>query len=476
MNYRKEIDSLGEVTVPIDVLYGAQTTRAIENFTITQHSTHPQMIKAIGMVKKAAAIANHQSGYLDKERLSFIVQACDEVIEGGLNQYFVTDVIQGGAGTSVNMNANEVIANRASQLANKPIGIYDYIHPNDHVNFGQSTNDVFPTSGKLAALFLVHELLDELEQLRKAVYDKSKEFSRILKMGRTHLQDAVPIKLGQEFHAYATSFTRDLKRINSAFDDLKSVNMGATAVGTGINTDENYKKIIVPTLSEICGIKLSSSKDLVDGTRNVDTLVWASSSLKTFGVNLSKMCNDLRLMASGPKAGFFEISFPERQPGSSIMPGKVNPVIAEVSNQVAFNVFGNDVTILKAAEAGQLELNVFEPVIFYNLFQSIETLTNACRTLRLNAIEGLVANRDQIKHLVESSVGSVTALAPHIGYENASKIAKQTLKQNRKLIEIILESGLLSKEDIDIILDIDAMTKPGIPGKKLLRRKEKKAK
>ena len=473
MDYRIEVDSLGEVQVPKDALYGAQTTRAISNFTITRLTTHPKMIQAIGMVKKAAAIANHECGYIDEERLGYIIQACDEVISGLHNDSFIADVIQGGAGTSVNMCANEVIANRAAQLANQPIGVYDYIHPNDHINFGQSTNDVFPTSGKLAALFLVDELQKEVQLLRTSVLSKSREFSKILKVGRTHLQDAVPIKLGQEFHAYATALTRDIKRINLAFNDLKSVNMGATAVGTGINTDEKYKAIIVPQLSKICNIKLSSAKDLVDGTRNVDTLVWASSSLKILGVNLSKMCNDLRLMASGPKAGFFEISFPERQPGSSIMPGKVNPVIAEVVNQVAFNVFGNDVTITKAAEAGQLELNVFEPVLFYNLFEMIETLTNACRTLRLNAMDGIVANREQIAFLVDNSVGSITALAPHIGYANSSKIAKQALHQNRKLLEIILESGLVSKEDLEVILDIDAMTRPGIPGKKLLKKKNK---
>lgn len=473
--YRVEHDSLGQVLVPVNVLYGAQTMRALSNFKITTRTTNKKMIRALGMIKKACAIANNKCGLLDDERLEYIVTACDEVIEGKLDQYFITDEIQGGAGTSVNMNANEVIANRAAQLAGRTIGTYDYIHPNDHINYGQSTNDVFPTAGKLTCLFMVEELLSELTLLEKSLSAKGVEFNGVIKMGRTHLQDAVPIKLGQEFNAFATSLTRDMKRIRIAFNDLKSVNMGATAVGTGINTDERYKRIIVPTLSEIARIQLSSARDLVDGTRNCDTFVWASSALKTFCVNLSKMCNDLRMMASGPKAGFNEIHLPERQPGSSIMPGKVNPVILEVTNQVCFNVFGNDHTILKAAEAGQLELNVFEPVLFKNLFESLETLTNACHTLRVNCIDGIEANIENCQHLVDISIGSITALAPHIGYENASKIAKTALKENRKFREVLLEVGLLTEDELNIILDIDAMTKPGIPGKKLLDKKRKEA-
>lgn len=473
ITFRTEKDSLGSVLVPSNVLYGAQTMRALSNFRITNQTTNRRMVQALGMIKKACAITNNKCGLLDDERTDYIVQACDEVIEGKLNEYFITDAIQGGAGTSVNMNANEVIANRAAQLAGKEIGMYDYIHPNDHINYGQSTNDVFPTAGKLTCLFLVNELLEELDLLEQSLSHKAHEFSGIIKMGRTHLQDAVPIKLGQEFNAYSTSLTRDMKRIRVAFNDLKSVNMGATAVGTGINTDERYKRMIVPILSDICRIQLSSARDLVDGTRNCDTFVFASASLKTFSVNLSKMCNDLRLMASGPKAGFNEIHLPERQPGSSIMPGKVNPVILEVTNQVCFNVFGNDLTILKAAEAGQLELNVFEPVLFYNLFQSLETLANACRTLRINCIDGIEANIENCQHLVDISVGSITALAPHIGYANASSIAKQALKENRKFREVLLEVGLLTEEELNIILDIDAMTKPGIPGKKLLEKKKK---
>lgn len=461
---RIERDSLGEIEVPKNALYGGQTVRAMKNFPITYLKTHPQMIHSLGMIKKACALANHECGHLDDERCKFIVEACDEVISGKLNEWFITDVIQGGAGTSTNMNTNEVIANRAAQLAGKAIGQYDYIHPNDHVNFGQSTNDVFPTAGKLTSLFLVNNLIEELLILQESLLDKSIEFNDVIKLGRTHLQDAVPIRMGQEFHAFATSIVRDIRRIKLSFSDLKSVNMGATAVGTGINTDERYKKICVRFLGEIAQIDITSSRDLIDGTRNVDPFVFAHGSLKTLSVNLSKMCNDIRLMASGPKTGLSEIILPARQPGSSIMPGKINPVIPEVCNQVCFQVFGNDITITKAAEAGQMELNVFEPVLFYNLFQSIDLLTNACYTLRDNAIVGIIANKFHCREVMENSLGTATALAPHIGYANASKMAKLALSENRKLKELILEHGLMTKDKLDQVLDIDEMTRAGIPG------------
>lgn len=462
--FRLERDSLGEVEVPIDALYGVQTVRATRNFPITSLKTHPMMIRSLGMIKKACALANHECGHLDDERTKYITTACDEVIAGKHNEWFITDVIQGGAGTSTNMNANEVIANRAAQLAGKPIGTYDYIHPNDHVNFGQSTNDVFPTAGKLTCLFLVEGLLEELMLLQESLLDKSMEFNDVIKLGRTHLQDAVPIRMGQEFHAFATAIVRDIRRIKVAFSNLKSINMGATAIGTGINTDERYKKICVRFLCEISQIDLKSAKDLIDGTRNVDPFVFAHSSLKTLCVNLSKMCNDLRLMASGPKTGLSEIILPARQPGSSIMPGKINPVIPEVCNQVCFQVFGNDLTITKAAEAGQMELNVFEPVLFYNLFQSIDILTHACYTLRDNAIVGIIANKEHCLDVMENSLGTATALAPHIGYANASKMAKQALQENRKLKELILENHLMSEEKLEQVLNIKEMTSAGIPG------------
>ena len=472
--FRIEKDSLGEIAVPKDALYGAQTQRATMNFQITGRTMHKEMIRSIAKVKKASAYCNNLCGYIDDERLGYIMEACDEAAEGKLDQWFITDCIQGGAGTSFNMNANEVLSNRAAQLAGKTIGTYDYIHPNDHLNFGQSTNDVFPTAGRLTALSLVGTLLEEVTLLQRSLLNKSKEFDDVIKMGRTHLQDAVPIRLGQEFHAYATMLNRDIKRIRMAFNDLKAVNMGATAVGTGLNADEKYKKIIVPVLSDMSGIDLTAAKDMVDGTRNCDTLAFASGALKVLAVNLSKMCNDLRMMASGPKAGLAEIKLPDRQPGSSIMPGKVNPVIAEVCNQACFNVIGNDVTIAKAAEAGQLELNVFEPVLFKNLFESIEILSNACRTLRLNAIDGIEANRENCLFFVERSVAPITAFAPHIGYANASKIAKKALIENRTLREVLLESKLITEKELEIIMDVQEMTKPGISGSKLLNKKKGK--
>lgn len=463
-DFRLEYDSLGEVKVPKNALYGAQTVRATKNFPITHMTTHPIMVRSLGMIKKACALANHECGHLDDERTRYIIMACDEVIDGKHDRWFITDVIQGGAGTSTNMNANEVIANRAAQLASRDIGVYDYIHPNDHVNFGQSTNDVFPTAGKLTALFLIEGLLEELMLLQESLLDKSIEFNDVIKLGRTHLQDAVPIRMGQEFHAFATAIVRDIRRIKVSFANLKSINMGATAVGTGINTDERYKHICVRALGEIAQIELTSARDLIDGTRNVDPFVFAHSSLKTLCVNLSKMCNDIRLMASGPKTGLSEILLPPRQPGSSIMPGKVNPVIPEVCNQVCFQVFGNDTTITKAAEAGQMELNVFEPVLFYNLFQSIDLLTHACYTLRDNAIVGIVANKEHCLEVMENSLGTATALAPHIGYANASKMAKLALKENRKLKELILENKLMSEEKLKEVLNIREMTSAGIPG------------
>lgn len=469
--FRIEKDSLGSVEVPSHALYGVQTMRATKNFPITGLKTHPVMIRSLGMIKKACALANHECGHLDDERCKWIVKACDEVIAGSLNEWFITDVIQGGAGTSTNMNTNEVIANRAAQLSGHELGVYDYIHPNDHVNFGQSTNDVFPTAGKLTALFLVNDLLEELMLLQEALLDKSIEFNDVIKLGRTHLQDAVPIRMGQEFHAFATSIVRDIRRIKLSFSNLKSINMGATAIGTGINADERYKRICVRFLCEISDIELTSARDLIDGTRNVDPFVFAHSSLKTLCVNLSKMCNDIRMMASGPKTGLSEILLPAKQPGSSIMPGKVNPVIPEVCNQVCFQVFGNDMTITKAAEAGQLELNVFEPVLFFNLFQSIDLLIHACHTLRINCIYGIAANKEHCKELVENSLGTATALAPHIGYATASKMAKEALKENRKLKELILEQGLMTKEKLDSVLNIKEMTSVGIPG---MRKKSNK--
>ncbi len=460
--YRIEQDSLGSLEVPKEVYYGIQTVRALNNFKITNRTIHPQLIRSLGIVKKAALLANHQLGYIDDKRKDFMVEATNEVIEHKLDNQFPTDPIQGGAGTSINMNVNEVIANRAGELAGYELGRYEYIHPNDHVNFAQSTNDVIPTAGKLTALVLADKLMVEIKALTESLLDKSEAFKGIVKVGRTHLQDAIPIQLSQEFHAYYSALSRDLIRIQKAFEDLREINMGATAVGTGLNSDPRYKDLVVGYINELSGYKFQSASDLVDSTRHVDGLVWAHSALKTFSVNLSKLANDVRLMASGPLTGLNEISIPEKQPGSSIMPGKVNPVIFEVTNQVCFQVFGNDTTIIKAAEAGQLELNVMEPVILYNLFESLEILTNVVSTLNHNGIKGIQANTEVMAEMFDRSLSLATVLAPTLGYKVASNLAKRAIKENKKFKDLILEEKLLTTEQLEALFDIEKITNPGI--------------
>lgn len=469
-NYRLETDSIGTLQVPAKAYYGIQSLRGKNNFNITGYRISNDFIKALAYVKKASALANLEAGVLPENIVNAIVLASEEIIQGNFMDEFITDVIQGGAGTSMNMNINEVIANRGGELLGGELGKYDKVHPNDHVNYGQSTNDVIPTAGKLAIQMMAKELLESLTGLYNVLIEKSKEFDDVIKMGRTHLQDAVPIRLGQEFKAYANPILRDIKRIGLALEDLKTVNMGATAVGTGINADTKYVKEVVKILSQVTDVDFIQSDDLVDGTRNLDSFVWLSSALKVTAVNLSKMANDLRLMASGPKTGLAEINLPQQQPGSSIMPGKVNPVIPEVMNQVCFQIFGNDQTITKAAEAGQLELNVFEPVLFFNLFQSIEILKNGVNTLVENCLMGITANKDRCQELVDRSVGTITALNPHIGYKNAADIAKTSIKTGISVVDLVLERNLLTREELDIILNPFEMTKPGIPGKHLLRK------
>lgn len=469
-NYRLETDSIGTLQVPAKAYYGIQSLRGKNNFNITGYRISNDFIKALAYVKKASALANLEAGVLPENIVNAIVLASEEIIQGNFMDEFITDVIQGGAGTSMNMNINEVIANRGGEILGGELGKYDKVHPNDHVNYGQSTNDVIPTAGKLAIQIMAKELLESLTGLYNVLIEKSKEFDDVIKMGRTHLQDAVPIRLGQEFKAYANPILRDIKRIGLALEDLKTVNMGATAVGTGINADTKYVKEVVKILSQVTDVDFIQSDDLVDGTRNLDSFVWLSSALKVTAVNLSKMANDLRLMASGPKTGLAEINLPQQQPGSSIMPGKVNPVIPEVMNQVCFQIFGNDQTITKAAEAGQLELNVFEPVLFFNLFQSIEILKNGVNTLVENCLMGITANKDRCQELVDRSVGTITALNPHIGYKNAADIAKTSIKTGISVVDLVLERNLLTREELDIILNPFEMTKPGIPGKHLLRK------
>ena len=469
--FRIESDSIGSLQVPADAYYGVQSLRGKNNFYITGYHLNHDFIKAMAYVKKAAAIANYEAGVISKEVADAMVTACDEIIGGRFKDQFITDVIQGGAGTSMNMNVNEVIANRAGELLGGELGKYDKVHPNDHVNYGQSTKDVIPTAGKLAIQMMASELINTLQRLYDTLMAKGEEFDHVIKMGRTHHQDAVPIRLGQEFRAFAQPVARDIKRITLALDDLTFVNMGATAVGTGINADVKYVENVVRTLSEVTGYDFKQSYDLVDGTRNLDSFVWLSSAIKTCAVNLSKTANDLRLMASGPKAGLAEINLPQQQPGSSIMPGKVNPVIPEVLNQVCFQIFGNDITITKAAEAGQLELNVFEPVLFFNLFQSIEILKNGINTFIDNCVAGITANEAACKEWVDKSVGIITALNPHIGYKNAADIAKTSLKTGVPVAELVLQRGLLTQEELNTILNPFEMTKPGIPGKNILLNK-----
>ncbi|MCY6485177.1 aspartate ammonia-lyase [Clostridium aestuarii] len=470
MLFRLESDSIGEKQVPKSAYYGVQTLRAAENFKITGLTIHPQFIIALAEVKKAAAITNMSARVLEERIGNAIIEACDEIIAGNLHEYFITDPIQGGAGTSMNMNANEVIANRATEILGGEKGDY-IVHPNDHVNMGQSTNDVIPTSGKITTGKLLNTALEKLEQLYEALQSKAKEFDCVVKMGRTQMQDAVPIRLGQEFNAYSRAIKRDICRIKTTLPNLLSVNMGGTAVGTGINADERYVENIALELREVTGLDITQAEDLVDGTQNLDCYVEVSAALKTCAVNLSKMANDFRLLSSGPRCGFGEINLPSKQNGSSIMPGKVNPVIPEVVSQVAFNVIGNDMTITMAAEAGQLELNAFEPVVFYKLFQSIDTIKNGVDTFVKNCIKGITANDKRCKELVYNSVGIITAICPHVGYKKAAEIAKKAIKTDKAVTEIALEEGVLNKEEIDTILDVYGMTVPGISGKQLMKNK-----
>ncbi len=469
--YRIEADSLGEKYVPEKAYYGVQTVRAEENFPITKTPIHKELVKALALTKKATSLANKKTNCISAKIADAMVQACEEIIAGKFDSEFITDAIQGGAGTSMNMNVNEVISNRAAEILGLPMGVYDVIHPNDHANYGQSTNDVVPTAGKIAVINLTKELLLKLEKLKNELLKKAERYSECIKMGRTHLQDAIPISFGQQFKAFAECIKRDIDRIQFALTGMYTTNMGATAVGTGLNADIDYVKNIVPIMNEVTGLEFLQADDLVDSTRNVESFVWLSSSLKTLAVNMSKNSNDIRLMASGPKAGFYELILPKLQPGSSIMPGKVNPVIPEVMNQICFQVFGNDLIITKAAEAGQLELNVFFPVLIRNLLESIEILTNGVNQFTEMALKDIVINEDVCKKYVNESAGVVTAFAPYIGYKQSTEVVKEALNNNRPIHEVILEKGLLSKEEIDIILNVKNMTTPGISGQDKLKNK-----
>ncbi|MDF2543140.1 MAG: aspA [Herbinix sp.] len=465
---RMEYDSIGSKEVPVNVYYGVQTLRAAENFYITGMSMHPELIKSVAQIKKAAAITNYEVGNLNKRRTDAIVKACDEIIGGKMHDQFIVDPIQGGAGTSLNMNANEVIANRAIELMGGEKGDYTIVNPNDHVNYGQSTNDVFPSCGRITALKLLGTAHKQLKRLYDSLIAKAEEFDGVIKMGRTQLQDAVPIRLGQEFKAYSAAILRDMTRFENAKLEMSSLNLGGTAIGTGLNADVRYLKNVVKNLSRITGLPLVQAEDLIDATQNLDGYSYVSGVVKACAVNLSKMSNDLRLMSSGPRTGLGEINLPEKQNGSSIMPGKVNPVIPEVVNQVAFNIIGNDMTITMATEAGQLELNAFEPIIFYNLFQSIETLSYAVSTLVDNCITGITANVERCKNMVENSVGIITAICPYVGYEKASILAKEAIKTGASVKELIIREGIMTEKALEIILNPYSMTEPGISGNRTM--------
>lgn len=468
---RTEKDFLGEKEVPLEAYYGIQTLRAVENFPITGQRIHPELIIALAMVKKAAACANKDIHQLSPTIADAIIGAADEIIEGKWHDQFLVDPIQGGAGTSINMNANEVIANRAIERLGEAKGNYSVISPNNHVNRAQSTNDAFPTSIHIALLRLLHKLTDELEQLITSFQNKAEQFNAVIKMGRTHLQDAVPIRLGQEFEAYAKVLARDLKRIRGTEENVLEINMGATAVGTGLNADPRYIEEVVKHLAEITALPLKHAQHLVDATQNTDVYTEISAALKICMINMSKIANDLRLLASGPRSGFGELMLPKRQPGSSIMPGKVNPVIPEVVNQVAFQVIGNDLTISLASEAGQLELNVMEPVLVFNLLQSLDMMRGAFHVFRLHCLDGIQANEAKCMSDVGNSVGILTALNPHLGYEIAARIARQVIETGRSVRELCLEYQVLTEEELDIILDPFQMTKPGISGFELMDKK-----
>ena len=468
MRYRIERDSLGERQVPAEAYYGIETLRGKENFEITKRGICRQLIKALAIVKKAAAKANIDAGNISEKVGKAIMLACDEILNGRLHGQFVTDLIQGGAGTSINMNANEVIANRANELLGGRKGDYDFVHPNDYVNFGQSTSDVIQTAGKIAVVKQLKKLQVELKKLYNSYLDKAEEFKNVIKTGRTHLQEALPITLGQEFYAYASALNRDIKRIDTAIDALLEVNLGGTAIGTGLNANEKYCKKVILHLSKFSGEDVRIAKNLIDATRNLDAFGYASSMLKLLAIDLSKTASDLRLMASSGPNGFNEIILPNVQPGSSIMPGKFNPVIPEVVNQVCFYVMGLDVTVTKAIEAGQLELNVFEPLILMSLFEEITTLRRAARTFNNLAITDLKVNPN-LKYHIDNSVFLITALTPHIGYDTACSIVNEAMKENKTIKEIVLEKGLLSNSLIDEILNNRDITSSGIAGESILK-------
>lgn len=459
---RLEHDLLGERDVPAEYYYGVQTLRAIENFNISGVTLNffPAIIDALAMVKQAAAEANFELGLVDEKVKDAIVLACIEITNGKFHNHFVVDMIQGGAGTSTNMNANEVIANRALEILGYSKGEYKHCHPLNHVNLSQSTNDAYPTAVKIAIYNSNIKLIKVLESLVESFRAKAKEFSHVIKMGRTQLQDAVPMTLGQEFEAYAVTLSEEIDRLNQNAKLFLEINMGATAIGTGINSEPGYTDKVLFHLRKITGLDLVLAANLVEATQDTGAFIMYSSAVKRLAVKLSKISNDLRLLSSGPRTGINEINLPPMQPGSSIMPGKVNPVIPEVVNQIAFKVIGNDLTVTLAAEGGQLELNVFEPVIVQSIFESVEMLKNGMTTFKYRCIDGITANEERCRNMVYNSIGLVTALNPYLGYEVSTQLAKEALVSNRGVYELVLEKGLLTKDQLDMILAPENMIEP----------------
>ncbi len=459
---RTEHDLLGNKEVPVEYYFGVQTMRAMENFHISRVRLYffPELIKALAMVKEAAACANRDLGQIDGQVAQAVIEACQEVRQGKFDEHFVVDMVQGGAGTSTNMNANEVIANRALEILGYQRGEYKYCHPNNVVNMSQSTNDAYPTSVKIALINSIMKLQSSLKWLIEAFRAKGAEFSQVIKMGRTQLQDAVPMTLGQEFEAYAANLSEEVERLEQNYKLFLEVNMGATAIGTGINADPDYSPLCIKYLREITGLPIIAATNMIEATNDTGAFIMNSSALKRLAVKLSKICNDLRLLASGPRAGLNEINLPPMQPGSSIMPGKVNPVIPEVVNQVAFKVIGNDLTVTIAAEAGQLELNVMEPVIVHSLFESIDLLCNGMNTLRDRCVVGITANEEVCRRLVYNSIGLVTALNPYLGYETSTELAKTALETGKGIYDLVLERNLMSKEELENVLSPENMIKP----------------
>ncbi len=460
--YRIENDLLGDLQVPANAYYGIQTQRAIDNFHISGVKLHqfPEFIKGLAYVKWAAAETNFQLGLLDEKLKNAIVTAAKEVIEGKFNQEFPIDMIQGGAGTSTNMNINEVLANRALELMGYQKGEYQYCSPNDHVNLSQSTNDAYPTSIRIASVNSNITLIEHLKDLVASFRKKGAEFKSVLKMGRTQLQDAVPMTLGQEFEAFAATLEEEVDRLTQNCNLMLETNMGATAIGTGINAAPGYAKLCAENLAKVTGLAIFSAPNLIEATPDTGAYVIYSSALKRMAIKISKICNDLRLLSSGPRCGFNEINLPPMQPGSSIMPGKVNPVIPEVMNQVCYRVIGNDLTVTMAAEAGQLQLNVMEPVLTYAIMESMQLLSNGMDTLREKCIDGITANEEHCREMVLHSIGIVTALNPYIGYKNSTKIAKEALETGKGVYNLVLEHKILSKEQLDDILNPENMLAP----------------